>query len=114
MLSEIETLEGVDFLTPNVPFLDASNAADFKSAVMPAISASKATIIVIDLTSVEFMDSMGLGALVACLRRTEAQKQRLQLCNLKPKVRALFELVRLYKVFEIFNTRAECVRASTH
>jgi anti-sigma B factor antagonist len=105
-----EAVSGVTFFTPDIQFLDVSNAPDFKSSVLPAMEL--AAVVALDLSKIDFMDSTGLGAMVACLRQVEARSGRLYLCNLGPKVRSLFELVRLYKVFDIVNTREECLRAA--
>jgi anti-sigma B factor antagonist len=104
-----ETVGGIAFLEPDAKFVDASNAPNFKSGMLNAIDLTK--LVAIDMRYIEFMDSTGLGAMVAFLRRVEKNEGRLLLCNMQPKVRTLFELVRLYKIFEIFNDRDACLRA---
>ncbi len=87
--------------------LDASNSREFKSAVAPLLS-PKAKL-VFDLNQVQFVDSTGLGALVSCLRQAHSAEGEIKLCGLNKPVRALFELVRMHRVFEIFNSPDEAI-----
>jgi anti-sigma B factor antagonist len=89
--------------------LDASNAREFKDATVPLLS--PAAKLIIDMGNLEFVDSTGLGALVSCLRQAHAADGEIKLCRLTRSVRALFELVRMHRVFEIFNTPDEAERS---
>lgn len=57
--------------------------------------------IVVDLSGVSYIDSSGLGVLVAILKRTRQQGGGVKLKGLDGDVLQLFELTRLTKVFEI-------------
>jgi anti-sigma B factor antagonist len=59
--------------------------------------------VIIDLNKVEFVDSSFLGTLVAGLKRTAIKNGDLKIVDLQEPVRTMFELTRLYKVFEIFD-----------
>ena len=89
--------------------LDASNSREFKSVFVPLLH-PKAQL-VLDLKQVQFVDSTGLGALVSCLRQAHIAAGEIKLCGLNKPVRALFELVRMHRVFEIFNSADEAVRS---
>ena len=89
--------------------LDASNAADFKRAMAPVVEAT--TQVVIDLSRLKFVDSSGLGAFISFLRRLNAKEGDLKLCGLSKPVRAVFELVRMHRVFEILPSTKEAVHA---
>jgi anti-sigma B factor antagonist len=89
--------------------LDASNAADFKRAMAPVVDANMH--LVIDLSPLRFVDSSGLGAFISFLRKLTAKGGELKLCGLSKPVRAVFELVRMHRVFEIFPTTEDAVRA---
>ena len=60
--------------------------------------------VIIDLGEVEFADSSFLGTLVGGLKKTDSKNGDLKIVNLQEPVRVMFELTRLYKIFEIFNT----------
>ena len=89
--------------------LDAGNAADFKRDMAPLIDANSK--VVLDLSRLRFVDSSGLGAFISCLRKLNAKGGDLKLCGLSQPVRAVFELVRMHRVFEILDTREHAVQA---
>jgi anti-sigma B factor antagonist len=60
--------------------------------------------LLIDLSHVRYMDSSGIATLVECMQNCMKKGARLQLCELSPTVRDVFELARLASVFEIFPT----------
>lgn len=82
--------------------LDASNVRDFRES-MQALIQDK-TRVVLDMSSLKFVDSSGLGALISCLRDTNGRKGDLRLSNMSRSVLALFELMRMHRVFSIHET----------
>jgi anti-sigma B factor antagonist len=60
--------------------------------------------LIIDMTDVPFIDSSGLGTLVGSMRAVASKGGDLIIAGLIPEVRALFQLTRLDKVFEIYDT----------
>ncbi|MDP0561976.1 MAG: STAS domain-containing protein [Candidatus Endonucleobacter sp. (ex Gigantidas childressi)] len=82
--------------------LDASLAEAFKSFLFESIEKG-ATAIIVDLTNVKFMDSSGLGALVAALKKMPGDGQ-LILAGAQPAVRDLFDLTSMEKLFSIATT----------
>ncbi len=89
--------------------LDASNVDEFKREIAPLLQSSDK--LVIDLARLRFVDSSGLGALLSCLRQLSAKGGDLKLSGMSKQVRAVFELVRLHRLFDIFATTEEAVRA---
>jgi anti-sigma B factor antagonist len=67
---------------------------------------------VFDLSAVDFMDSAGLGSLIASLKRITERGGDMKLACLQKKPRMVFEITRAYKVFEIFDTLEEACSAS--
>jgi anti-sigma B factor antagonist len=109
MSLQIETIEHVMLARFAGETLDTSNAKAFKSELEPLITSNLN--LVLDLSNLKFVDSSGLGALLSCLRKVNSLGGNLKLCGMVKPVRALFELVRMHRVFEIFNTRDEAVRS---
>jgi anti-sigma B factor antagonist len=104
-----EQLEGIVVAHLQGDALDASNAKEFKAKV--AALMTPGTKLIFELSSLKFVDSSGLGALLSCLRQLNASGGALKLCAMVKPVRALFELVRMHRVFEIFNTQEEAIRS---
>ncbi len=90
--------------------LDAAVAVDFKEQVVQDVD-SIGTDVVIDLTDVEFIDSSGLGALVAVLKHVSG-KGRLVLTGLRTKTEQIFKLTRMDTVFEIYPSIDEALEAA--
>lgn len=89
--------------------LDASNTKEMKAELLSLIASSKK--MVFDLSDLKFVDSSGLGAILSCLRQMNSTGGVLKLCGMTKSVRALFELVRMHKIFDIYNTKDEAVRS---
>jgi len=67
--------------------------------------------IVVDLTDCEFVDSTFLGCLVVSLKRITGLGGDLKLVGFQSAVESMFQLTRLYRVFETFPTRDEAVKS---
>ena len=83
-------------------------AEDFKKTLVGDIESGKKRLVV-DLTDCEFIDSTFLGALVVSLKKITALGGDLKLVGFQPNVRSMFELTRMYRVFESFETKEEAV-----
>lgn len=83
-------------------------AEDFKKTLVGDIEAGKKRIVV-DLGGCEFIDSTFLGALVVSLKKITAVGGDLKLVGFQPNVRSMFELTRMYRVFESYETKEEAV-----
>ena len=101
--------EGADVLVValRVDNLHASNVHEFRDAVQALIGEHSR--VVLGLSGVKFLDSSGLGSPISCLRQLNGRRGDFRLCGLSPTVQALFELMRLQRVFRIFGTRPEAV-----
>lgn len=108
-LSLIKEASGVHLVQLNAPHLDASNAKAFKEAMEPVLENCQR--IVFDMSELRFVDSSGLGALIACLRRTHKSQGDFKLCSMSRPVQALFELMRMHKVFNIHQSPEEAMRS---
>jgi len=65
--------------------------------------------IVVDLSACEFVDSTFLGALVVSLKKVTSLGGDLTLVGFRPAVHSMFELTRMYRVFETFNTKEDAI-----
>ena len=67
--------------------------------------------IIINLEHVDFMDSIALSTLVQGLKHALQSGGDLYLCSVQQPVQIIFELTRLDKVFQIFDTEENAVNA---
>lgn len=106
---EVDKIGGVAVAAVPVDELDASNAGEFKRDIGPVLRDNSK--LVLDLSRLRFVDSSGLGAMLSCLRQLSAKGGDLKLSGMSKQVRALFELVRMHRIFDIYETKEEAVRA---
>lgn len=84
------------------PLLTVVEAVAFKDKFQELIQTeSLPAKIVLDFQQTAFIDSSGLGALVICLKATQAQKRSLVLQNLRPEVQSTLALASLDRLFTI-------------
>jgi anti-sigma B factor antagonist len=98
----VKKLDGVTVLELPGRSLDARSAPGFKTATLNLLEPGAK--LVIDMGHLDFVDSTALGTLVSCLRRAHGTEGEIKLCRLTKPVRSLFELVRMHRVFDIFDT----------
>lgn len=67
--------------------------------------------IIIDLTAVEFIDSTFLGVIVNTLKKVARMGGDLKLVGFKPAIRSMFELTRLFRVFESFGDLQDAIKS---
>src|SRR6516162_3423206 len=105
----VETVQNVAVVQVVAEQLDASNADDFKREVAPVLTSTSR--MVLDLGQLQFVDSSGCGAILSCLKTLTSSGGDLKLCRVTRPVRNIFELIRLHRICEIFDTREEAVAA---
>lgn len=92
--------------------IDAACAIQFKDE-MRNLTESGPARVVLDLGAVEFLDSSGLGAVVAALKAMR-QGQKLELASLNPTVERVFHLTRMDTVFTIHSDTDVAVKGKTN
>lgn len=83
---------------------------DFKREMEKALEKAPGKALVLDLSGVSFMDSSGIGFLVACNTRLQASGRLLALLNPSSQVRKTLALVQLMEFFKVAETEEELKR----
>ncbi|HZE90052.1 MAG TPA: STAS domain-containing protein [Verrucomicrobiae bacterium] len=65
--------------------------------------------IILNLASVSYMDSAGIGELVACYKRVLERKGKMKLVNPAGRVQDLLALTKLDEYFDTFSTEQEAI-----
>jgi anti-sigma B factor antagonist len=94
-------------VTADMNRIDAAIAIQFKDDMRAKIDET-AHHVVLDLTRVSFIDSSGLGAIVASMKQLGVDK-KLDLAGLSETVAKVFRLTRMDMVFKIHETVEEAV-----
>ena len=98
---EVSVQETAECLVVTVlePRIDAASAIQFKETMRPLASVGRGPV-VLDLSRVGFLDSSGLGAVVAVMKLI-GPNRKLELAGLTPNVDKVFRLTRMDSVFTI-------------
>lgn len=92
------------------PRIDAAVAIEFKERMRDLIKDAPSRV-VLDLSQVTFLDSSGLGAVVAVMKLL-APERRLELAALTPTVEKVFRLTRMDSVFVIHTAVSDVQRTA--
>ncbi len=80
----------------------ANNAAQVRDEIRAALPPG-CNCLELDFSTVTFLDSSGLGALISLQKTLRARNGTVRLLKPSPSVRQLLELTQLHRVFEIVN-----------
>ena len=106
-LTTTELNSGIAVISFNCESLDAGNIKKFREEISSLLE--DADHVLIDMNKLSFIDSSGLGALLTCYRSLTNRGSDLRLFGLSRPVLALFELVRMHRLFSIYENREEAI-----
>ncbi len=69
------------------------------------------TSVLLNLENIEYLSSAGLGNLVGLLKKSRRSSGAFKLCSLQASILELFEVMRLTKIFEIFDAEDAAVQS---
>lgn len=92
--------------------IDAAVALSFKDR-MRAETENGPDVVVLDLQNVDFVDSSGLGAIVASMKAM-GKERTLALVGLTPTVEKVFRLTRMDKVFPLYPSLDDALEMTPH
>jgi anti-sigma B factor antagonist len=90
------------FAVTGLEELVATNAAEVRDEIRAALPPA-CTCLEFDFSTVTFLDSSGLGALISLQKTLRSRSGTVRLLKPSPDVRQLLELTQLHCVFEIVN-----------
>lgn len=103
---------GISVVVPGVTRLDASQAEGFRSLLKNARDYGGCAL-VLDLDSVDLVDSTILGVVVGAFRDLP-EDGHLVLCALSENVASLLHLTHLDRILRVYDSREEAVAALVH
>lgn len=92
--------------------IDINSSPDIKK-IFDKLIVKKTPKIVINFSSVTYVDSSGLATLVEILKNMKAYGGRLRLTSLSPKIKSLFEITKLERLFDIVADAEEAISTFT-
>jgi len=89
--------------------IDMSNSPEVRKALLQEIRAKRSTRVILNLTSVEYIDSSGVASLIEGLKASRESGLRFVLFGLNESAREVLKISRLLKLFEIYETEAQAI-----
>jgi anti-sigma B factor antagonist len=102
---------GVVALEGRVVLGEESNALREQVKSMLAAGQKK---IVLNMDHVTYIDSAGLGTLVAAHHSARTQGASLKLCNLGTRFQEILQVTKLLTDFEVYDSEAAAIRSFSH
>ncbi len=90
--------------------IDFNNSPELRKSFIKLIE-NQAQKVVLDLEKVSYIDSSGLATLVEVLQKLKSSNGQLKLVNLQEKVRGVFEITKLEKLFEIYSQIQQAIES---
>ena len=93
-------VRGATVVVAGLQELSAANSETIRDRVRGSISLAANTV-EMDMSQTTFIDSCGLGALIALYKTARSYAGNLRLVNPTPPVAQILELTRMHRIFEI-------------
>jgi len=89
--------------------LDAFSAPELKSRFEQTVV--NTPYFVFDMKKCEFVDSTGLGMIVACLKAASQAGGDIRMVSLQDKPKMVFDITRAYKIFQFFDNLESAIES---
>jgi anti-sigma B factor antagonist len=106
-----ETSNGITIVSfDNVSRFNALIAEPVKEQ-MKSLFVKPNTKLVLNMEGIDFVDSTGFGVFLSIMKTANNNYGFFKICNIAPGVMELFKLLQLHNVFEIYNTKEDCLKS---
>ncbi len=89
--------------------IDMYTSPTLREELMGLIN-KRVTPLLVDLKGVSYIDSSGLATLVEMSQRLKKISGRIRLSNMEQKVKNIFEITKLHKIFDIFDLQEQALK----
>jgi anti-anti-sigma factor len=100
----IETRDNAIIARVNLKLFDDKNVKAMNELIGQAAGQPGVIVVVLDMSRVQIMPSLGLGALVTLSYECKARQQRLKLAAVQPQVRQAMSITKLDQIFDLVDT----------
>lgn len=106
----IQEVDGVSLVGLNGRIVLGEESGVLRETVKNLVAAGKKKI-VLDMSNVSYIDSAGLGILVAAYISAKTQGASVRLCALGNKFREVLQLTRLLTIFDVYDTAEAAIQS---
>lgn len=89
--------------------LDELNIQELGDELFRLVEEENRTKLLLSFGSVEFLSSAALGKLLTLDKKVKSHHGQLKLCDINPEIYKVFEITRLFKVFDIREDEASAL-----
>ena len=100
-------IDVITFLKDEVNIIENDNV---KTEILKLIKGGSRKLL-IDFSKVKFISSIVLASLISCLKEIKSANGVLKLCSMNDKVKGVFYVTELHKIFEIYETKDHALDA---
>ena len=86
--------------------LDGINGNQLRREIISTVETG-VDIVLLDLQDVTFMNSAGLGTILAALRAVKTKGSNIFICSVNEQVEMLFNMTKMERIFNIYSSRDE-------
>jgi anti-sigma B factor antagonist len=101
-------VDGVSVVTLDGRIVLGEETNSFREKLKSMLAEGKKKI-VLNMVNIKYIDSSGLGALVAAHFSAKTQSASVRLCNLGKKFQEVMQITKLLTVFDVYDTEAAAV-----
>jgi anti-sigma B factor antagonist len=101
-------VDGVSVVTLDGRIVLGEESNSFREKLKSMLAEGKKKI-VLNMVNVKYIDSSGLGTLVAAHVSAKAQGASVRLCNLGTKFHEVMQITKLLTIFDVYDTEAAAV-----
>ena len=103
-------VDGVSVLELNGRIVLGEESNSLREKLKSMVAAEKKKI-VLNVANIKYIDSTGLGMLVAAHFSAKTQGASVRLCHLGKKFHDVMQVTRLFTVFDVYDTQAAAVNS---
>jgi stage II sporulation protein AA (anti-sigma F factor antagonist) len=89
--------------------LDVSVANEVEENLADLIDNGGHTKVLLNMKDVDYMSSSGFRACISTLRKLNSKDGALKICNIKPAVKRIFDVIELTSLFDIAETEEQAL-----
>ena len=109
---DIKQSEANDFVIVGINGeIDINSSPQLRKSFAEIVDSGK-TKIIIDFEEVAYIDSSGLATLIEMMQRLKRNQGVMHLIRMSDKIKGLFEITKLDKLFKIYSTQEEALASS--
>lgn len=103
-------VDGVYVMTLEGRMVLGEESHSFREAIKSVLAEGKKKI-VLNMANIKYIDSSGLGALVAVHYNAKSHSATMRLCNLGEKFYEVLQITKLLTVFDVYDSEAAAVNS---